>query len=91
MSFYGIDATSDNPKSYGRFIKQDKRGNLKSTIFTVNERPYIVFFAKRDISACEELTFNYGDRNVTYQSTEKELDKILKGIFLTNYTKLVLI
>ena len=58
-----VDATNDNGR-LGRIINHSKTSaNLKSEVFTHNEKPHLVFFAKSDIQKGQELLFDYGDRS----------------------------
>ena len=78
--YYSIDATHETPRGYGRLINDDKNGNLKSKIIAIKERPYIVFFAKNDIPAGGELTFDYGGTKMQFTGSKPtKKPKILEG------------
>jgi len=60
--FQSIDATEESAH-LGRLINHSKLNpNLRVQIITVEERPRLVFVAKRDIAENEELLFDYNDR-----------------------------
>ncbi|KRZ95674.1 N-lysine methyltransferase SETD8-A [Trichinella sp. T8] len=57
-----LDATRESVHK-GRLLNHSAKGsNLKSKILEVNNRPHVIFLAKRDIEAGEELLYDYGDR-----------------------------
>lgn len=57
-----IDATEESAQ-LGRLINHSKLNpNLRVQIISVDERPRLVFVAKRDIAENEELLFDYNDR-----------------------------
>ncbi|KRY74193.1 N-lysine methyltransferase SETD8-A [Trichinella pseudospiralis] len=59
---YILDATRESVHK-GRLLNHSAKGsNLKSKILEVNNRPHVIFLAKRDIEAGEELLYDYGDR-----------------------------
>ncbi|KRZ75660.1 N-lysine methyltransferase SETD8-B [Trichinella papuae] len=59
---YCLDATRESVHK-GRLLNHSAKGsNLKSKILEVNNRPHVIFLAKRDIEAGEELLYDYGDR-----------------------------
>lgn len=58
---YCIDATAETEK-LGRLINHSKKNPLLSAkIVEVEGLPRLAFFAKRDISIGEHLTYDYGD------------------------------
>ena len=63
---FWIDATSEKRwgETKGRLINHSKlHPNLKPEIWGVDDRPYLVFFANKDISENTELAWDYGDRS----------------------------
>jgi len=61
---YCVDATEELPeRGYGRLINHSCKGNLLPCKVVVDSIPRIVFVAKRDIKANEELSYNYGERS----------------------------
>lgn len=60
---YCIDATSESNR-LGRLLNHSKLdGNCQAKLFETDARPHIILVASRDISAGEEMTYDYGDRN----------------------------
>ena len=59
---YCIDATEESPY-LGRLINHSLNGNLVPKVVEVKGRPRLVFFAKDQIKANKEVTYDYGDRN----------------------------
>lgn len=60
---YCIDATSESGR-LGRLINHSKmKPNLKPRVHLLNNRPYVIMIATRNIKKTEELLFDYGDRS----------------------------
>ncbi|XP_045503666.1 histone-lysine N-methyltransferase PR-Set7 [Colias croceus] len=58
---YCIDATSESGR-LGRLVNHSRNGNLSTKAVWV-DGPRLVLLAAQDISAGEELTYDYGDRS----------------------------
>ena len=57
-----LDAT--RPTQYlGRLLNHSRRGNCKTRVIGINNRPYLILEAARDIEVGEELLYDYGDRS----------------------------
>ncbi|XP_048734635.1 N-lysine methyltransferase KMT5A-like isoform X2 [Ostrea edulis] len=60
---YCIDATAESGR-LGRLINHSKTAaNCHTKLTEINQRPYLMLMASRDISLGEELLYDYGDRN----------------------------
>ncbi|KAK3084892.1 hypothetical protein FSP39_020927 [Pinctada imbricata] len=60
---YCVDATAESGR-LGRLINHSKvAGNCHTKLIDINQRPYLILVASRDISAGEELLYDYGDRS----------------------------
>ena len=56
-----MDATNESNK-LGRLVNHSKINmNICTKVFPVNDTPYLIFEASRDIEPDEELLFDYGD------------------------------
>lgn len=68
MFLYSIDACEED-SSLGRLVDDEhRRPNCKMKTIEVNEKPHLCLFAIRDITAGEELTYNYGDSNWAWRA-----------------------
>ena len=48
----------------GRLINHSKvSGNCHTKLIDINDRPYLILVASRDINLGEELLYDYGDRS----------------------------
>ena len=62
-SCYSIDATQESGK-LGRLLNHSKTsGNCHTKLVDVNNHPYLILAALRDIKSGEELMYDYGDRS----------------------------
>ncbi|XP_052466050.1 uncharacterized protein LOC128021339 isoform X25 [Carassius gibelio] len=69
-----IDACEED-SSLGRLVNDDhRRPNCKMKTIKVNETPHLCLFAVRDITAGEELTYNYGDSNWAWRAQQVNKD-----------------
>nr|XP_022338926.1 N-lysine methyltransferase KMT5A-like isoform X2 [Crassostrea virginica] len=60
---YCIDATEESGR-LGRLINHSKTaGNCHTKLTEINNKPYLMLIASRDIVIGEELLYDYGDRN----------------------------
>lgn len=59
-----IDATEETGK-LGRLLNHSRKGNCHTKVVGVNEHPYLILVASRNIKKGEELTYDYGDRSQT--------------------------
>lgn len=60
---YCIDATAETDR-LGRLFNHSKLGgNCHTKLFEMNQKPYLILVASRDIEIGEELTYDYGERN----------------------------
>lgn len=57
-----IDATAESGK-LGRLVNHSRNGNLIPRSMMIKNVPRLVLFAKEDIKAGEEVTYDYGDRS----------------------------
>ena len=58
-----IDATEESGR-LGRLINHSKTaGNCHTKLTEINNKPYLMLIASRDIVIGEELLYDYGDRN----------------------------
>ena len=58
-----IDATEESGR-LGRLINHSKTaGNCHTKLTEINNKPYLMLIASRDIAVGEELLYDYGDRN----------------------------
>jgi hypothetical protein len=57
---FSIDAT-DPSYSPGRYINNDRNGNLKPYVQKIGNRYHICFSASREIDEDDELVYDYGD------------------------------
>ncbi|XP_026093858.1 uncharacterized protein LOC113066245 isoform X5 [Carassius auratus] len=72
-----IDACEED-SSLGRLVNDDhRRPNCKMKTIKVNETPHLCLFAVRDITAGEELTYNYGDSNWAWRAQQVNKDVLL--------------
>lgn len=66
LDHYMINANNEQPtvKSFGRMINHCKHNNsVKPVVFTnSDDKPVVLFRAKRDLVIGEELCYDYGDR-----------------------------
>uniref|UniRef100_A0A9J7XR09 SET domain-containing protein n=1 Tax=Cyprinus carpio carpio TaxID=630221 RepID=A0A9J7XR09_CYPCA len=71
-----IDACEED-SSLGRLVNDDhRRPNCKMKTIKVNENPHLCLFAIRDITAGEELTYNYGDSNWAWRAQQVNKDVV---------------
>ena len=57
-----MDATEESGR-YGRLLNHSKRSpNCKTIVVEIEGTPRLTFVARRDITAGEEILFDYGDR-----------------------------
>ncbi|XP_067307424.1 uncharacterized protein [Pseudorasbora parva] len=69
-----IDAC-DEDSSLGRLVNDEhRRPNCKMKTIKVNEKPHLCLFAIRDITAGEELNYNYGDSNWAWRAQQVNKD-----------------
>ncbi|XP_070571746.1 N-lysine methyltransferase KMT5A-like [Ptychodera flava] len=62
---YCIDATAESGR-LGRLINHSKtEANCVTKKIAINDKPYLILVAKRDIKVDEELLYDYGDRSKT--------------------------
>ncbi|KAM4709608.1 N-lysine methyltransferase KMT5A [Discoglossus pictus] len=59
---YCVDATKETNR-LGRLINHSKAGNCHTKLHNINNVPHLILIASRDISAGEELLYDYGDRS----------------------------
>ncbi|CAC5389180.1 SETD8 [Mytilus coruscus] len=60
---YCVDATAESGR-LGRLINHSRtKNNCHMKLTEINDRPYLMLVASRDISVGEELLYDYGDRN----------------------------
>ncbi|VDI17698.1 histone-lysine N-methyltransferase SETD8 [Mytilus galloprovincialis] len=60
---YCVDATAESGR-LGRLINHSRtKNNCHMKLTEINDRPYLMLVASRDISTGEELLYDYGDRN----------------------------
>lgn len=60
---YCVDATAESGR-LGRLINHSRtKNNCHMKVTEINDRPYLMLVASRDISIAEELLYDYGDRN----------------------------
>lgn len=60
---FSIDATEESGR-LGRLINHSKTaGNCHTKLTEINNKPYLMLIASRDIAVGEELLYDYGDRN----------------------------
>ena len=60
---FSIDATAESGK-LGRLLNHSKtHGNCHTKLVEIKGNPYLILVASRDISAGEELQYDYGDRS----------------------------
>ena len=71
---YCIDATEEDG-SYGRLINHAVNGNVESKVVKIDEKPVIIFLAKKDISAGVELCYDYGERSKSIVNANPWLSK----------------
>ena len=63
--YFSIDATAESGK-LGRLLNHSKTsGNCHTKLIEVKGNPYLILVASKDISAGEELQYDYGDRSKT--------------------------
>ena len=66
--FRSVDATQETNR-LGRLLNHSKtQSNVYSRLFPLKDIPHLILVAQRDISAGEELVYDYGDRSTA--STE---------------------
>ncbi|KAJ0019183.1 hypothetical protein NQD34_006752, partial [Periophthalmus magnuspinnatus] len=61
---YCVDATKESSR-LGRLINHSKSGNCQTRLHPIEGTPHLILIASRDISADEELLYDYGDRSKT--------------------------
>lgn len=59
---YCVDATAESGR-LGRLVNHSRNGNLSTKTVEIDKKPRLVLIAKEDISAGEEVTYDYGDRS----------------------------
>ena len=61
---YMINANKEpETKSFGRIINHClHKQNVQPTVFTIENQPFVLFVAQRDIYFQEQLYYDYGDR-----------------------------
>lgn len=59
---YCIDATKETGR-LGRLVNHSKNGNCQTRLHPIDGTPHLILVASRDISAEEELLYDYGDRS----------------------------
>lgn len=59
---YCIDATAESSR-LGRLVNHSRNGNLMPRTMTIKNIPRLLLYAKDDIKAGEEITYDYGDRS----------------------------
>lgn len=60
---FSVDATAESGR-LGRLINHSRtKNNCHMKVTEINDRPYLMLVASRDISIDEELLYDYGDRN----------------------------
>ncbi|XP_018412327.1 PREDICTED: N-lysine methyltransferase KMT5A [Nanorana parkeri] len=59
---YCVDATKETNR-LGRLINHSKSGNCHTKLHNIKNLPHLILVASRDISAGEELLYDYGDRS----------------------------
>lgn len=59
---YCVDATKETNR-LGRLINHSKSGNCQTRLHPMDGTPHLILVASRDISAEEELLYDYGDRS----------------------------
>ena len=61
--YFSLDATNDDGRA-GRYINHSKSAlNLLPKVIEAPDGPHIAFFAARNISAEQEVLYDYGERN----------------------------
>uniref|UniRef100_A0A8C1PWY1 SET domain-containing protein n=1 Tax=Cyprinus carpio TaxID=7962 RepID=A0A8C1PWY1_CYPCA len=83
-----IDACEED-SSLGRLVNDDhRRPNCKMKTIKVNENPHLCLFAIRDITAGEELTYNYGDSNWAWRAQVSYLFISISNIHPVQHARL---
>ncbi|XP_041792989.1 lysine methyltransferase 5Ab [Chelmon rostratus] len=59
---YCVDATKETSR-LGRLINHSKTGNCQTKLHPIDGTPHLILVASRDITAEEELLYDYGDRS----------------------------
>ncbi|KAJ0067725.1 hypothetical protein NL108_010030 [Boleophthalmus pectinirostris] len=59
---YCVDATKECSR-LGRLLNHSKSGNCQTRLHPIDGTPHLILVASRDISAHEELLYDYGDRS----------------------------
>ncbi|CAH2295777.1 N-lysine methyltransferase KMT5A isoform X1 [Pelobates cultripes] len=59
---YCVDATKESSR-LGRLVNHSKTGNCHTKLHNINDVPHLILIASRDITAGEELLYDYGDRS----------------------------
>ncbi|XP_033106938.1 N-lysine methyltransferase KMT5A-like [Anneissia japonica] len=59
---YCVDATAESGR-LGRLINHSKHGNCCTKLTSIDDRPYLILCASKDIKIGEELLYDYGDRD----------------------------
>ena len=60
---YCVDATKES-KNMGRLLNHSKQNaNCHTKVVSIEDEPYLILTAARDIQPGEELVYDYGDRN----------------------------
>uniref|UniRef100_A0A8C6UUQ8 [histone H4]-lysine(20) N-methyltransferase n=1 Tax=Neogobius melanostomus TaxID=47308 RepID=A0A8C6UUQ8_9GOBI len=59
---YCVDATRESTR-LGRLINHSKAGNCQTRLHPIDGTPHLILVASRDITADEELLYDYGDRS----------------------------
>ena len=60
---FSLDATAESGK-IGRLLNHTcKKPNCETKVVAINNRPYLILVAARNIDTGEELCYDYGDRS----------------------------
>ena len=57
-----VDATEETGK-LGRLVNHSRWGNCQTRVVCMNDQPFLILEAARDIVINEELQYDYGDRS----------------------------
>lgn len=88
---FSIDATLNN-RHTGRLINHDLNGNLNAKLVEIDDEPFIVFFAKRNIYIGDELLYDYNDRDKeTIKRNPWLKSKHSNGIYFSFYKLCILL
>ncbi|XP_071943894.1 N-lysine methyltransferase KMT5A-like [Antedon mediterranea] len=59
---YCVDATAESGR-LGRLINHSKHGNCCTKLTSIDDTPYLILCASKDIEIDQELLYDYGDRD----------------------------